>query len=131
MDLTTQHHLTLLRQSLESRLQALRAERHAATQGSLTDAAVALHEVLDQKDLAEERASARVLDDANRRAVEEEALVMDALDRLDKGTYGECEACGEPISWQRLQVQPTAPRCADCQSNWERALGQAHDHPPR
>lgn len=34
-----------------------------------------------------------------------------ALERLDAGTYGRCEACGEPIAEERLAVSPTTPFC--------------------
>ncbi|MBM69664.1 MAG: dimethylmenaquinone methyltransferase [Haliea sp.] len=37
-----------------------------------------------------------------------------ALARLDAGTYGSCERCGEPISAARLQVLPTAAHCVNC-----------------
>ena len=36
-----------------------------------------------------------------------------ALARLDEGTYGTCEACGEPISSARLAAEPATARCAD------------------
>ncbi|MFO7281453.1 MAG: TraR/DksA C4-type zinc finger protein [Thermoanaerobacterales bacterium] len=34
-----------------------------------------------------------------------------ALERLDAGTYGRCEACGEPIADERLAADPTTPFC--------------------
>jgi len=39
-----------------------------------------------------------------------------ALHRLRErpGEFGVCERCGEPIPWVRLEVLPTARRCADC-----------------
>jgi DnaK suppressor protein len=40
--------------------------------------------------------------------------VDDALSRLDRGTYGLCERCGNPISEARLEAMPTARRCLDC-----------------
>lgn len=46
-----------------------------------------------------------------------------ALDRLVKGTFGICEACGEAIAPERLRVYPTAKRCAPCQSDFERSRG--------
>ncbi|UOF89176.1 TraR/DksA C4-type zinc finger protein [Fodinisporobacter ferrooxydans] len=38
-----------------------------------------------------------------------------ALGRMEDGTYGICEQCGEPISFARLQAEPAAARCIDCQ----------------
>lgn len=40
--------------------------------------------------------------------------VDDALLRLERGTYGQCERCGEAISEARLEAMPTARRCLDC-----------------
>ncbi len=37
-----------------------------------------------------------------------------ALDRLAAGSYGRCEACGEPIDAERLDLLPTATRCRVC-----------------
>ena len=34
--------------------------------------------------------------------------VLAALDRIEKGTYGICEICGEPIEKERLAANPSA-----------------------
>jgi DnaK suppressor protein len=46
--------------------------------------------------------------------------VEQALDRLDQGTYGFCENCGEPISADRLKALPHATMCMKCKSKLER-----------
>ena len=38
-----------------------------------------------------------------------------ALKRVDEGTYGTCEACGNPIPVERLEAQPAARFCAEHQ----------------
>jgi len=38
-----------------------------------------------------------------------------ALQRLEEGSYGICEACAEPIPWQRLEVLPMSGLCTPCQ----------------
>lgn len=38
----------------------------------------------------------------------------EALERLDHGGYGRCEACGEPIPAERLEARPTATTCVRC-----------------
>jgi len=43
------------------------------------------------------------------------AEVNDALDRLERGTYGICESCAKPIDPERLKVLPYARLCMDCQ----------------
>jgi RNA polymerase-binding transcription factor DksA len=56
---------------------------------------------------------ATVLDVAALAVIEGElADVARALERLDEGTYGTCEACGEPIADEVLADAPAASRCA-------------------
>ena len=37
-----------------------------------------------------------------------------AIDRIDAGQYGTCEACGLPIEQERLEVVPQATECLEC-----------------
>jgi DnaK suppressor protein len=37
-----------------------------------------------------------------------------ALGKIDAGTYGTCDECGEPIGTDRLTALPAAWRCVDC-----------------
>lgn len=43
-----------------------------------------------------------------------------ALERLDKGTYGRCTDCGEPIADERLAAMPAARRCVRHQAEVDR-----------
>ena len=43
-----------------------------------------------------------------------------ALERLDDGTYGICESCGNPIGKLRLQAAPRATLCMPCKMKQER-----------
>ncbi|MEN8212748.1 MAG: TraR/DksA C4-type zinc finger protein [Pseudomonadota bacterium] len=42
------------------------------------------------------------------------AQVKQALRRVDDGSYGICEKCGEEIGAERLKVMPFATRCIRC-----------------
>ncbi|MEM6916384.1 MAG: TraR/DksA C4-type zinc finger protein [Verrucomicrobiota bacterium] len=55
-----------------------------------------------------------VAKEANRRREERIARLEVALDQLDEGTYGRCEACGDDIEFERLKVTPEAMRCSGC-----------------
>lgn len=46
--------------------------------------------------------------------------VLDALQRIEDGTYGDCETCGEEIPRKRLDVFPSAKRCVECESKLEK-----------
>jgi DnaK suppressor protein len=37
-----------------------------------------------------------------------------ALAKLDDGTYGRCDQCGQAISGQRMEAVPWASRCVTC-----------------
>lgn len=37
-----------------------------------------------------------------------------ALEKLDAGTYGTCEACGSRIPDERLEAVPWTPYCVSC-----------------
>jgi DnaK suppressor protein len=43
-----------------------------------------------------------------------------AVQRVDLGSYGRCEACGNPISEARLEAIPTARYCIEDQSKQDR-----------
>lgn len=43
-----------------------------------------------------------------------------ALERIEEGTYGVCESCGEPIGKMRLQAFPRATLCLTCKQKQER-----------
>ena len=46
--------------------------------------------------------------------------VARALSRVDAGTYGTCETCGERIPVERLEAFPSVTECVDCRRNSER-----------
>lgn len=46
--------------------------------------------------------------------------IQQALEHINKGTYGTCIDCGEPIAVARLQAAPEALRCVDCQTRAEK-----------
>lgn len=42
-----------------------------------------------------------------------------ALSKIENGSYGVCESCGEDISIARLKVRPVAQLCIDCKQEQE------------
>ena len=56
------------------------------------------------------------------------ADIEHALQRLDDGTYGTCEACGKPISDDRLEALPATRFCVDDQVQAERELRLSAPH---
>ncbi len=48
------------------------------------------------------------------------AQIDRALARIDDGTYGVCESCGNPIGKMRLMAFPRATLCMTCKQREER-----------
>jgi DnaK suppressor protein len=44
-----------------------------------------------------------------------------ALTKLDEGTYGICDSCGEPIPPRRLEAMPDSVVCVQCAASVPRA----------
>ena len=42
--------------------------------------------------------------------------VDQALQRVAAGTYGICDACGNPIGAERMEFRPTSRYCVECKS---------------
>ena len=51
--------------------------------------------------------------------VAEYKRILEALKKIDEGTYGTCIDCGEPISEKRLSLYPNVLRCLACQEAFE------------
>jgi DnaK suppressor protein len=52
--------------------------------------------------------------------------IKKTLERIENGTFGICETCGEDISIKRLKARPVTSQCIDCKSKeeaLEKALG--------
>lgn len=57
--------------------------------------------------------------------------IEDALKRIEEGTFGLCDDCGEAIESRRLEARPTATLCVACKEEEERrevltASGRQH-----
>jgi DnaK suppressor protein len=46
--------------------------------------------------------------------------IEEALQRIEVGTYGLCESCGQAIEPRRLEVMPETPFCRNCMSQKEK-----------
>jgi RNA polymerase-binding transcription factor DksA len=46
--------------------------------------------------------------------------VLEAMHRIELGTYGTCVDCGAGVPEGRLEARPEAARCVTCQAKWDR-----------
>ncbi|MCA1702976.1 MAG: TraR/DksA C4-type zinc finger protein [Actinobacteria bacterium] len=97
--------LTRLRALLlaESQVQAAQCAKHADAVRQLRD--------LTDADSVLERELAAV---GEARAREAMAEIDHALDRMEGGKYGRCEACGASVPFERLEAVPAARFCVRC-----------------
>lgn len=107
--------LQLARQRLE---QALNAQR-----GGVDRVAHAAELLADDPSDWREHAPERALDNARcEHLLIELRDIDDALLRVARPEYGHCVACAAAIPFDRLQRQPQALRCIDCQTAAEAAV---------
>lgn len=121
-----------LRETLVERLRQRRQELAGALSARLHDdgfdrhAEASLPKRADETDddaAAETQRSSDLVHLA--RTADELARVDAALARVADAHFGECEDCGDPIDPARLQANPAAARCAECQSYAEHVAAHA------
>jgi len=97
-----------LKQELEQRLADLQV-RLSSIKKEVTQA----HSV-DSAERAQERENDEVVDAIGNETALSIRVIQAALGRIENGTYGLCENCGESIDQARLKAIPEATRCLDC-----------------
>ncbi len=68
----------------------------------------------DFEERATEREGDEVLERLGNAGLLKIRMIQAALGRIADGTFGECVACGEPISKERLNAVPHAAHCKRC-----------------
>ncbi|MAT93405.1 MAG: dimethylmenaquinone methyltransferase [Halioglobus sp.] len=97
-----------LKQELEERLSALQA-RLANIKQDVTKAHSG-----DSAEQAQERENDEVVDAIGNETRLSIRVIQAALERIEEGSYGACDACGEDIGEARLRAIPEATRCVNC-----------------
>ncbi len=114
---------------MEQRLEAIRAHlvdlrEHILLDFRLKNAEAAglgrseVADVGDQSTLDDLQDYLHLLSESERQQIAE---IDEALDRLEKGTYGICQRCSEEIPPERLKAIPYARFCAPCKEVLEKA----------
>lgn len=71
----------------------------------------------DDVDIEKDKQMIQMLGERERAKLD---AIDDALEKVEEGTYGICEECGEAINKKRLKIIPFARYCIKCQSEFER-----------
>ncbi|EGJ52084.1 RNA polymerase-binding protein DksA [Desulfocurvibacter africanus] len=82
----------------------------------MTDTVEVYADPADRATAESDRAFTLRLRDRERRLIKK---IKEAIQRIDDGSYGICEECGEDISVPRLKARPVTTLCIHCKSKQE------------
>ena len=103
------------RQLLNERLDELVNEA-TRTMTGMTDHRENFPDPTDRATLESDRNFTLRIRDRERKLI---SKIRDALERMDQGTFGICEQCGEDISEKRLKARPVTTLCIKCKKEQE------------
>ncbi len=101
-----------LKQALHDQLKNLRG--NALTNG---ESGYSLPDINDQASYESQRSFDLRIRDRERKLI---SKVKESLEKIEAGTYGVCESCGEPIGIKRLLARPMTTLCLQCKVEQER-----------
>jgi len=73
----------------------------------------------DWAEQAVERENEEVLEALGNASLDEIQSIKNALQRIENGTYFNCESCGEEINPERLKLLVSTDLCTDCAEDAE------------
>jgi len=100
---------------LTKRLEDLVAEA-VKTIGDMSDEKETFPDPTDRASLESDRNFLLRIRDRERKLI---TKINEALERIEAGTFGICEMCGEDISDERLHARPVTTLCIDCKTETE------------
>ena len=100
---------------LNERLETLLTEA-SRTMNDMTDEEENFPDPTDRASVESDRNFLLRIRDRERKLI---IKIKEALGRIDNGTYGICEECGDDISEQRLKARPVTTFCIDCKTSQE------------
>ncbi|MGD8563380.1 MAG: RNA polymerase-binding protein DksA [Desulfarculaceae bacterium] len=110
-----QQRLERYRELLQGKLDDLLVEAGRTVAG-MTDTKENFPDPTDRAALESDRNFLLRIRDRERKLI---SKIQEALARIDDGTYGICESCGEDISSERLKARPVTTLCIDCKKRQE------------
>ncbi|MBN1277689.1 MAG: RNA polymerase-binding protein DksA [Deltaproteobacteria bacterium] len=100
---------------LNERLETLLSEANR-TVSVMTDQRQNFPDPTDRASLESDRNFELRIRDRERKLIEK---IKDTLERIENGTFGICEKCGEDISIERLKARPVTTLCIECKKKQE------------
>ncbi len=77
----------------------------------------------DWEDMSQMTYTEELLDNLSQREIDMLKEIDVALKKIENGTYGICEGCGNEIPYARLCAIPWTRFCASCAEEYEREMG--------
>ena len=113
---TVEHQdLEYFRKLLSSMLEEAQ-QKGDSTLEELTDSNEVFADPADRATAESDRSFTLRIRDRERRLIRK---IQAALQRIDDGSYGICEDCGEEIGVPRLKARPVTKLCINCKSKQE------------
>ena len=100
---------------LTERLETLLSEASGTVSG-MTNEKPTFPDPTDRAAMESDRNFTLRIRDRERKLIEK---IREALERLEDGTYGICDTCGESISAKRLKARPVTTQCIECKTEEE------------
>ena len=107
--------LKFFKKLLTERLETLLAQASGTVSG-MTDEKPSFPDPTDRAAMESDRNFTLRIRDRERKLI---AKIREALDRIEDGSYGVCEDCGEDISIERLKARPVTTQCIECKMQEE------------
>ena len=121
-----------MKKAEEKKIRKLLAERRANLEGEITRLEEEVRELGVDQGTERGGLGNHMADDGSNVSEQERILTMSndmhdmlnevarAEERMDDGTYGVCERCGQEINPERLEAFPWVAYCIECQTIIER-----------
>ncbi len=110
-----QQQLEYFRKLLQKKLDELLGEADKTLE-EMTDMDDHFPDPTDRASVESDRSFELRIRDRERKLIKK---IKKALERIDDGTYGICEGCGEDIGFKRLEARPVTTLCIECKSKQE------------
>lgn len=111
----TKKKLQYFKDLLQKQLDDLLAEADETVK-AMSDKEDLFPDPIDRASLESDRNFILRIRDRERKLI---AKIRKALGRIEDGTFGICERCGEDISEKRLKIRPVTTFCIDCKEEQE------------
>lgn len=110
-----QETLAYFKEILEQRLREL-IEEAEKTVTDMTDEGETFPDPTDRASLESDRNFMLRIRDRERKLI---TKIREALQRIEDGSFGICEACGDDIGIERLKARPVTTLCIECKRRQE------------